>query len=242
MANWSKKDYYQASESENEEEIAIEKLKQTTDLLQESDLFPEFQQEELNYNHLTEDELLEVIERDSPELMSVLATIEKIMEITKKAKKQQNEITLKYCKLLATHLSYYLFLKSKGKAVGNHPVITSIKTIEKIILSRDLVVKNDHKEPKNKNIEIKEKNPDKADNIQEIKKREVDEKIKRNKGIVKKRKKLERNVRVKNKMKYMKKVKIRRATLGISEPHNKERYQGETTGIRKNLIKSVKLT
>lgn len=239
MANWSKKDYYQASESENDEEIAREKLKETADLLQESDLFPDFEHEELNYNQLTEDELLEVIERDSPELITVLGTIKQLANRVKTAKKNHDQVTLDYCKLLSAHLSFYLFLKAKGKIAANHPVLFSIKSLEKTIVDRTT-----HYKP----LAAPEKLEKVHKEIEKIplsgdakKKREVSEKIQKNKGIVKKRKKLERNVRVKNKMKYLKKVKVRKTILGISE-RTQERYAGEKTGIRKNLVKSVKLT
>lgn len=241
MASWSKKDYYQGSESESEEEIAIEKLKERENILKEDDFFPDLGQEELNYNDLTEDELLEVIERDSPELMGVLESVKNLMTASKNAKKAQDAVGVKYCQLLAMHVSYYMLLKAKGKVAANHPVVASIKNVEKMIISRGKLREND-------TVVIEENvQENKEDRVEEILnegkgKREIDEKIKKNKGIVKKRKKIERNVRVKNKMKYLKKLKIRRSTLGIKEPRNQDHYEGETTGIRKNLIKSVKLT
>ena len=242
MANWSKKDYYQASESEDEEEVAREKLKETAELLKESDLFPEFEQEELNYHQLTEDELLEVIERDSPELIGMLGTVKKLVNVIKAAKKSKDTTVMEYCKILAAHISYYLFLKARGKIAANHPVIQSVKNLERIIsnkinTSADIEEKVEKTERKVEKVQEKTKEDEKSE-----RRREVDERIKKNKGIVKKRKKLERNVRVKNKMKYLKKIKIRRSTLGIAEPRNQERYDGEMTGIRKNLVKSVKLT
>ncbi|OMJ83020.1 hypothetical protein SteCoe_16109 [Stentor coeruleus] len=240
MASWSKKDYYQGSESESEEEIAIEKLKERENILKEDDFFPDLGQEELNYNDLTEDELLEVIERDSPELMGILESVKNLVITSKNAKKAQDIVGIKYCQLLAMHISYYILLKAKGKVAANHPVVTSIKNIEKIIISRGKQREDDIDIEEN----IQENNDDGIEEIHNEggKKREIDEKIKKNKGIVKKRKKIERNVRVKNKMKYMKKLKIRRSTLGIKDPRNQDHYEGETTGIRKNLIKSVKLT
>lgn len=90
MANWSKKDYYQASESENEEEVAIEKLKERTQLMDEKDFLPDFEDQEINYDMLTEDELLEVIQRDSPELLEVLGSVKKLVKAYKAAKHTQN--------------------------------------------------------------------------------------------------------------------------------------------------------
>ena len=238
MANWSKKDYYQASESENEEEVAIEKLKERTQLMDEKDFLPDFEDQEINYDMLTEDELLEVIQRDSPELLEVLGSVKKLVKAYKAAKHTQNFRVLKYCKLLALHISFYILLKSKGKVAANHPVVGAIKNIENIILNtEEIIEKTEENEEIEEIAEKNRKNEEKTEN-----KRVVDEKIKQNKGIVKKRKKIERNVRVKNKMKYLKKVKIRRSTLGISEPRNQERYEGEATGIRKNLVKSTKLS
>lgn len=239
MANWTKKDYYQASESDNEEDVAIEKLQQRNENLQENDFLPEFQQESLDYNQFTEDEVLEIIQRDSPELLGVLETMNKVVKVWKKSKKNNEEFCIKYCKILALHISFYLLIKSKGKVVVNHPVVNSIKSLEKTIASWGNQIEDTVEEAHGDR--QSQENPEQS-NLDYQNKRYVDEKIKKNKGIVKKRKKIERNVRVKNKMKYLRKVKVRRATLGISELRNKQRYEGEVTGIRKNLIKSIKLT
>lgn len=60
-------------------------------------------------------------------------------------------------------------------------------------------------------------------------------------GIKKKRKKIERNVRAKNRAKYNKAVKKRRSTFGVKEFVGVSRYEGEKTGIRPDLVKGVKL-
>jgi hypothetical protein len=240
MATWGRKDYYQVEEEDNEEEEAMEMLKERAKRMQESDFFPEFEGEELNYGQLTEDELMEVIQKDSPELMDVLESVQSVMAAAKRAKKGEDRIGMQYCRLLALNISFYILLKAKGKVASSHPVVENIQKIEKLLENR-------HKtETKALSPEIiEEKNIDIAQDVgaaAENSQRKVDEKIKKNKGIVKKRKKIERNVRVKNKMKYQKKLKIRRATLGYKEPDYQGKYSGEATGIRKNLIKSVKLT
>lgn len=242
MANWSKKDYYKASESEDEEEVALEKLGKRGENLKESDFMPDLGDSDHEFNQLTEDELLEVIERDSPELLNVLDSIPNLMKAYKKAKQSKNSQILGYCKVLAIHISFYLMLKANGKPATNHPVVAQIRDLEKYIESKEVESEESQESEDSDESEDSELLEEKMQVEEKDKKREVDEKIKRNKGIVKKRKKIERNVRVKNKMKYLKKVKIRRGTLGIKEVGDKSRYEGEKTGIRKNLVKSVKLT
>ena len=68
-----------------------------------------------------------------------------------------------------------------------------------------------------------------------------DKEILKTQGIKRQRKKIERNVRTKNRGKYERAVKKRRSTYGIKEYNPPINYTGEATGIRKNLIKGVKL-
>lgn len=73
-------------------------------------------------------------------------------------------------------------------------------------------------------------------------KRKINYQIEKNKGLAPKRKKEVRNSRVKKRMKYedrQKKLKSMKATYQGGE--GKGGYQGETTGIKTGLIKSVKL-
>jgi hypothetical protein len=235
MASWDKKDYYQKSESENEEDEALEKLRRRAEVLKDSDFLPDFT-DNPEIAQLTEDEVIEIIERDSPEMLTVLESIPKVIKSYKKGLKDNDLPLIGYCKILAVHLSFYLLLKAHGKSATNHPVVQQIKNLEKKIVENKEKVFESESSLDNSSDLSKDLNQENGEN-----KRKVDEKIKKNKGIVKKRKKIERNVRVKNKMKYLKKVKIRRATLGIKEVEDRSRYSGESTGIRKNIVKSVKL-
>lgn len=73
-------------------------------------------------------------------------------------------------------------------------------------------------------------------------KRKINYQIEKNKGLAPKRKKEVRNSRVKKRMKYedkQKKLRSMKATYQGGE--GKGGYQGETTGIKTGLIKSVKL-
>lgn len=244
MANWDKKDYYQKSESENEEEEALERLRLKGEVLQDNDFMPDFA-ETNDLDQLDEDEVIEIIERDSPELLQVLESIPGVIKSYKKAKLERDLTVIGFCKLLAVNISFYLMLKANGKSATNHPVVAQIKSIEKMIQAGQSNLQES--EDYERISEDESMSEDESSMVEEPLegqdvKRKVDEKIKRNKGIVKKRKKVERNVRVKNKMKYLKKVKIRRSTLGIREVGDRSKYTGETTGIRKNIIKSVKLT
>uniref|UniRef100_A0A2H8TW44 Something about silencing protein 10 n=2 Tax=Melanaphis sacchari TaxID=742174 RepID=A0A2H8TW44_9HEMI len=71
-------------------------------------------------------------------------------------------------------------------------------------------------------------------------KRGITYQIAKNKGLTPRRKKELRNPRVKNRMKY-RKAKIRRKGQ-ISEPRKEiRRYDGEISGIKVNLSKSIKI-
>lgn len=73
-------------------------------------------------------------------------------------------------------------------------------------------------------------------------KRKINYQIEKNKGLAPKRKKEVRNPRVKKRMKYeekQKKLKSMKATYQGGE--GRGGYQGETTGIKTGLVKSVKL-
>lgn len=71
-------------------------------------------------------------------------------------------------------------------------------------------------------------------------KREIGWKIMKNKGLQPKRKKEVRNPRVKKKMQYEKKMKKVGSTKAVFKGGLKGAYGGEATGIKKNLVKSVK--
>src|SRR5574343_598159 len=201
MANWDKKDYYQKSESENEEEEALERLRHRAEVLQDQDFMPDFPENQ-EVDQLDEDEVIEIIERDSPELLHVLESIPNVVKAYKKAKAENDQAVLGYCKLLAVHISFYLMLKANGKSATNHPVVGQIKSIEKMIGSHKAENEESQDEESSESDEDSDEDSLQMQVDQHGKdiKRKVDDKIKRNKRIVKKRKKIEREVRGKNKM------------------------------------------
>jgi U3 small nucleolar RNA-associated protein 3 len=71
-------------------------------------------------------------------------------------------------------------------------------------------------------------------------KREVGWTIMKNKGLTPHRKKENRNPRVKKKMQYDKKMKKMASVKAVYKGGQKGAYGGEATGIKKNLVKSVK--
>jgi U3 small nucleolar RNA-associated protein 3 len=73
-------------------------------------------------------------------------------------------------------------------------------------------------------------------------KRDVGWKIMRNKGLTPKRRKEVRNPRVKKKMQYEAKMKKVGSTKAVYKGGLKGSYGGEATGIKKNLVKSIKFT
>lgn len=66
--------------------------------------------------------------------------------------------------------------------------------------------------------------------------------ILKSKGLVRKRKRTDRNPRVKNRAKFDRAVKKRRNTYGYKEKEFNAHYDGERTGIRKDIVRSTKLT
>ena len=71
-------------------------------------------------------------------------------------------------------------------------------------------------------------------------KREIGWKIMKNKGLTPKRKKEVRNPRVKKKMQYEKKMKKVGSTRAVYRGGLHGAYGGEATGIKRNVVKSVK--
>ena len=120
--------------------------------------------------------------------------------------------------LLGLNISFYIKLKASGKNATYHPVVSQIKELySKLIKIHSYAEEPTANTPKEK--------------------RKADKDILKHKGLKRKRKKIERNVRVKNKQKYIKKVHIRRSTYGYVEREKPLVYGGESTGIKKNLVK-----
>ena len=72
-------------------------------------------------------------------------------------------------------------------------------------------------------------------------KRAIGWKIMKNKGLQPKRKKEVRNPRVKKKLAYAKKMKKVGSVKAVFKGGLKGAYGGEATGIKKNIVKSVKI-
>ncbi|CAG9316933.1 unnamed protein product [Blepharisma stoltei] len=258
MENWDRKDYYQSSESENEEEVAIEKLKERAQLIGEDDYIPELATHELDFNELTQDEQIELVERHSPELLHCIEDFQYTLESYKQMNEKFGKANLtpegqsyyalrqKIFNLLFMHFSFYVMLKANGKPASNHPVINTIKNLIKLNKNiekqeKSGTIKKEAKVPVAKHVEISEKNEKSNEKPKDDNYQRSVEAILKNKGIRRKRKKVDRNVRVKNKMKYLKKVKKRQSTYGYVERPKTDRYGGESTGIRKDIVKSIKI-
>ncbi|KAL2711164.1 Something about silencing protein 10 [Kluyveromyces marxianus] len=79
-----------------------------------------------------------------------------------------------------------------------------------------------------------------AENITEDGKRAINYQILKNKGLTPKRKKENRNSRVKKRKKYEKAQKKLKSVRAVYSGGQSGSYEGEKTGIKKNLTKSVK--
>ena len=73
-----------------------------------------------------------------------------------------------------------------------------------------------------------------------LEKRKITYEMAKNKGLMPHRKKEQRNPRVKHKEKF-RKAKVRRKGQVRTPRTEKERYGGETTGIKSHVTKSIKL-
>ena len=81
-----------------------------------------------------------------------------------------------------------------------------------------------------------------AGQIDENIQRNVNYDIMKSKGLTRKRKKIDRNPRVKHREKYRKAQIKRNSRVQEFKEGPKAKYSGEQTGIKAGLIKSTKLT
>ena len=113
-------------------------------------------------------------------------------------------------------------LTRKGKATASHPVSKAIANHKDVELPQ-------------KRVKFEE-NPEDTPSDTRL----INYDIFKNKGLTRKRKKVERNTRVKNKAKFEKKLKAFRRV----KPEHKQAemtYGGEQTGIRDDIVKSIQI-
>jgi hypothetical protein len=221
MEAWDKADYYQSSESEGEYDEALSKLTRQAQALQPEDLELDVAVPE-TAAHQTDEEL--------QSMLKLLGKVTK--ELSRQEPAGLNEEGQKYWrgrgrlnKLLALQLQFYVLLKAEGRDPRGHPVLTAIKKFQ------SLLKQTPH---------VEEMRPAAAEG-EVVGKRRADSTVLKNRGIVRKRKKIERNSRVKLREKFAKAERKLKTTFGRSERPAEVEYRGEATGIRKNLVKSVKL-
>lgn len=220
MEAWDKADFYQSSESEGEYDVAIAKQNRQAQSLRPEDL-------ELDLA------IPEEHEEPDEELASMQRLLVKVTkELKKKVPEKLSQAGLEYWngreklnKLLTLQLRFYLLLKAEGRDPRGHPVLAAIKKFQGLLSRTPTVEEAEAAAP-----------------FPEVgAKRRADTTILKNKGIVRKRKKIERNSRVKLRVKYAKAEKKLKTTFGRVEKTPEMAYRGEATGIRKDLVKSIKL-
>lgn len=232
--DWKRADYHQSEESDVDEATVLEELKQQTARIQESDtipdLAPDAPEATIDYSILTSDEKLELINRHSPELLRLLEIYNSLKSCSKETSQALSSACSEYLSLksklislLNLNFSFYFYLLSSGIATTTHPVV---KTIKKLYSSLEGLSSKDSPVVQDASAPLSRPTP---------------KSLLQHKGIQRKRKKLDRNVRVKNKVKYQRKVHKRTTTYGFTERHKPISYSGESTGIKKHLVKSVKL-
>ena len=132
---------------------------------------------------------------------------------------------------------YDAIKKSKGNKNASESEEENESEEEDEVYEEEDAVENDENEPantyNNENQDLEE------DDIDE--KRAITYKIAKNKGLTPKRSKLQRNPRVKNRMKYSKALKRRKGAVREVRDQN-SKYGGEASGINMRVKKGVKFS
>ncbi|MGH0146367.1 UNVERIFIED_CONTAM: hypothetical protein FKN15_048684 [Acipenser sinensis] len=173
----------------------------------------------------------------------------------------KHQLYLNYC----TNVSFYLVLKARRISAHNHPVIERLVTYRNLIndlggvdakLSSEirLLLSEAQHGQTNRAVKEKGKNPQRSEQkvrkermgveaeeeLDPDAKRAITYQIAKNKGLTPKRKKIDRNPRVKHREKF-RRAKIRRKGQVREVRREEQRYGGELSGIRAGVKKGVKL-
>ena len=201
--------------------------------------------------NLKKSEKLKILADESPELMLLLKElqlrmkwVEKMIENEKNIsslEKLETKMCLDYC----VTLNFYLYLKLKREDITNHPVIERIRFYNEAFKSIDAgkSIKYLKASVIEDSFMINEKIEEKDNEIDENEdndgRRAINKTIEKNRGLTPRRKKENKNPRVKHRLKFQKALKRR---TGQIKPFRKEitPYQGEISGIRSGIKKGIK--
>ncbi|CAB1314684.1 unnamed protein product [Coregonus sp. 'balchen'] len=262
-ANLSEEDYdlnllQEFAVEEQGVEKGVEKERIVKDLKQMS------QKEKMKLLKKESPELLELIRDFKAKLAELKDELQPLLEMVKDGRippgkganylKTKQQLYLNYC----TNISFYLVLKAKRIPAHNHPVIERLLTYRNLInemgevdsrlapqlhqlLSADQKEKSARKSESSKPITNKKvKEAGDEEEVDPDAKRRISYQMAKNKGLTPKRKKIDRNPRVKHREKF-RRAKIRRKGQVREVRREETRYSGELSGIRAGVKKSVKL-
>ena len=208
---------------------------------------------ERNIEGMKQSEKLEMLQQESPELMMLIEELKQRMEWSKKKMAKQAELSkmekleLRLCLDYCVTLNFYLYLKLRREDITNHPVIERIRFYNEAFKSLNLGKKvkplksfpdDDSIMQAVKNSEDVEMQKDEEEE-EEDGRRAINKTIEKNRGLTPKRKKENKNPRVKHRKKFQKALKRR---TGQVRPVRREiaPYQGEISGIRSGIKKGIK--
>ncbi|KAK3536654.1 hypothetical protein QTP86_015462 [Hemibagrus guttatus] len=228
------------------------------------------QKEKLKLLKKESPELLELIQDFKAKLTELQDEIQPIVQMVKDGQiapgkgtnylMTKQQLYLNYC----TNISFYLVLKAKRIPAHNHPVIERLVTyrnISKVTAMQEAEVSDSDEEAAllfykgiEERLKLKRKNKrlpedglmmEQQDFEEEAEmdgeaKRGITYQMAKNKGLTPKRKKIDRNPRVKHREKF-RRAKIRRKGQVLEVRREETRYSGELSGIRAGIKKSTKL-
>ncbi|OAF67950.1 hypothetical protein A3Q56_04327 [Intoshia linei] len=244
---WKSKDFYGGvDEGHNidvsDNEIA-EDLEQKEALFLQKELYSKFKNDDFLITETIKNKQVseDILTTESNEKLDTSIFKTAILFIN--SVKSTNEIT-PMDKIKKTYIMNSLFYLQSIKS-GNKKL--SKKVYNTLIQLKNLLTEFNTKiQPilKKRNVEFNLSNDKSEINteiVQNEPKRLITKQIMKNRGLTPRRKKIDRNSRIKHKHKYRKALIRRR---GQVRPHRKEldKYDGEKYGIRKNVSHSVRLT
>ncbi|XP_072101253.1 something about silencing protein 10 isoform X4 [Mobula birostris] len=233
------------------------------DLKIKKDLNKMSQKEKLKLLKKESPELLELIQDFKAKLVELKDELQPLMELVQSgripAEKDVQYVQTKYHLYLnyCTNISFYLVLKAKRIPVQNHPVIERLLSYRNVTgeeMSKDLkydmgaeaglLYHNSMKDTLPQKRKMEEDSNENTATVREMlgadEKRKITYQIAKNKGLTPKRKKIDRNPRVKHREKF-RRAKIRRKGQVREVRREEQRYSGELSGIRAGVKKSIKL-
>lgn len=276
-----REDYYQSSESENEEAVAVAKQTQAAQRLSlrdyEADFDPVPASPPAGPTAASDLELIEQL-MDSIDEQKALKRLDK--GLLTDAGKAYIRAKREALDLYMAQLVLRLGLQSAGKDLPCHPLAISIgkmnafmqgfaqydeklnhqaslrlaKAAPKAHVSFQEALNRSESESEASSEEEKQiypniprrikpsGTPDIASKEDPAAVRMANSTILKSKGLVRKRKRSDRNPRVKNRLKFEKAAMKRRSTYGYKDKEFTAYYEGEKTGIRKDIVRSTRLT